>query len=321
MFFSQFRALMSAGMSVSEAMRSVGSRTGNRELATAAMEMAEEAMEGRPMSTVIRKYSAAFRPMTLAVIEAGEESGQLELTAERLAKYFDRAFELEQMYRWQTFYPKILLIALVLIPTAPTLVWGTFAEWLSLVLSRSVPLLVGIAIVWYGLRALMQIPPLRRVLDGVKLSIPWFGSLSRRLATARWARALSTLLAAGVPVHRALVGAAAASGNGAIEEGLVKEAEAVLHGRTVAEVLYASKMLPPMATDMISTAERAGSYEDALDRIADYYESETDVGGKQTALAVGTLVLLIVMIAIAVYVIKFYAQYFNSMGNMLGGAT
>jgi type II secretory pathway component PulF len=318
LFFSSLRVLMSAGMGVSEAMRTLSHRTRNRILSQAAAEMAEEAVQGRPMSTVMRKYPAAFPQVALAVLEAGEESGLIEQTAERLAAYFDRTFQLEQTYRWHTFYPKLLLIALILIPTVPVLVLGSFGAWVSILLSRSLPILVAATVLWYGWRFVARVPGLKRALDGIKLAIPWFGSLSRRLSAARWARALSMLLSAGVPVHRSLVTAASACGNAAMEEALAREAEGVLHGKALGDVLAASGQIPGMAIDMISTAERSGSIEGALDKIADYYESETDIGGKQTAMAVGLLFYLLVALAIAIVVIGFWSGYFNQYTSLLG---
>ena len=318
LFFSSLKALMSAGMGVTEAMSTLSKRTRNRILAHAAAEMAQEAIRGRPMTSVMHKYPAAFTPTALAVMEAGEESGLLEQTAGRLSTYFDKAFEIEQAYRWHTFYPKILLIALVLIPTVPTLVLGSFSSWVSLVLTRSLPLLLGLAIAWYGWRLLVQIPPIKRALDSIKLRLPWFGSLSRRISTGRWARALAMLLAAGVPVHRAMLAAASATDNAAMEEALVREAEGVMHGRTMSEVLAATRHIPDMALDMIGTAERAGSVEDALEKVADYYESETDVGGKQTAMAAGIFFYLLVAVAIAGVVIAFWSSYFNQYADVLG---
>jgi type II secretory pathway component PulF len=319
MFYSSLKALMSSGMNVSEAMGSLAKRTQNHTLRAAAAEMAEEAVRGRPMSGVMRRYPAAFPAVALAVMEAGEQSGLIELTADRLAKYYDRAFELEQMYRWQTFYPKILLIALIVIPTVPVLVMGTFAQWISLVLSRSLPLLLAALALWYGGRLLLRVPQIKRAFDSIKLAIPWFGSLSRRMSTARWARALAMLLAAGVPVHRAMVAAASATGNGAMEEALVREAEGVLHGKTVAEAVAASRHIPEMALDMLATAERAGSVEDALEKVADYYESETDVGGKQTAVALGVVLYLLVALAIGIFVISFWKGYFGQFTELLSG--
>jgi type IV pilus assembly protein PilC len=317
LFFSSLRALLSSGMNVSEAMGTLSKRTGNQMLAHIAGEMAEEAIRGRPMTSVMRKYPSAFTPAAMAVMEAGEQSGLIEQTAHRLSQYYDKAFETEQAYRWNTFYPKILLIALILIPTAPTLVLGSVSAWLHLVLTRSVPLLLGVAVAWYGWRMLMQLPPLKRALDSIKIRLPWFGSLSRRISTARWARALSMLLSAGVPVHRALVAAASATGNAAMEEALVREAEGVMHGQTVGETLAATRQLPDMAIDMLSTAERAGSIADALEKVADYYESETDVGGKQTAVAVGILFYLLVAIAIGFVVISFWSGYFSQYNELL----
>jgi type II secretory pathway component PulF len=163
----------------------------------------------------------------------------------------------------------------------------------------------------------LRIPLLRHILDGAKLMLPWFGSLARRIATARWARALSMLLAAGVPVHQALVAAASATGNRAMEKSLVREAEGVLHGRTVSEAVKASRQVPEMALDMLATAERSGSVEGALDKVAEYYESEADVGGKQTAVAMGMLLYLIVALVIAVMVIRFWSGYFAGYGDLL----
>lgn len=313
-FFASLSALLSAGMNMSEALMTLSQRTRNGTLRRAAQEMAEAAVEGRPMSSVVDKYPSAFSPATIAAIEAGEESGLIDQMAGRLAKYFDRVFELEQIYRWQTFYPKVLVIAAIIIPTVPVLVIKGFDPWINLVLTRGLPVLLGIAALWYGWRMLMQVPPVRYVIDRIKLLIPWFGSLSRRVATARWARALAMLSAAGVPVHRALVAAASASGNRAMEEALVHESAGVLRGRTLAEVVRDSREIPAMAVDMLATAERAGSIEGALEKVAEYYESETEVGGKQTALALAVLAYLIVAGIIAFMVITFWQGYFQDLG-------
>jgi type II secretory pathway component PulF len=316
-FFASLRALLSAGMNISEAMGRLSGRTRTRALARAAREMEEAAVRGRPMTHVMRRYPAAFNEATLAVMEAGEQSGLLEQTAGRLAGYFDRVFELEQTYRWQTFYPKVLLVALVLIPSAQVLVLQGFRPWLQYVLAIAIPALFALAVLWYGGRLLFRIPPIRKAWDGLKIMIPWFGSLSRRMATARWARALSMLLGAGVPVHRSLVAAASASGNAAMEAALEREAAGVFEGKTVGEVVAASGQIPDMALDMLTTSERTGSFEGALDKVADYYESETDVGGKQTAIAVGLVIYLIVAGIIAFMVISFWGGYVAGYGSFM----
>ncbi len=316
-FFTSLRVLLATGMNLSQAMRVLSQQTSNPTLKRAAQEMSEEAARGRPMSSVLGRYPSAFNPTSAAVVEAGEASGMIELTADRLAKYYDRIFQLEQSYRWQTFYPKLLLAALILIPTAKTLFFGGLSAWLVLVLTRSLPLLVAITLLWYGWRALRTVGPISEAIDAVKLYVPWFGSLARRMATARWARALEMLATAGVPVHQALVAAAAASGNKAMEASLVREAQGVLSGRSLLEVVAMSRAVPPLAVELLAAAEQTGSYEGVLEKIAEYYESETEVGGKQTAVVVGTGFYLIVALLIAIVVISFWRGYFASIGAYL----
>jgi type IV pilus assembly protein PilC len=317
-FFLSLKVMLSAGMTMAEAMTTLVRQTRNATLQRAAREIAEAAIRGVPMSRVARKYPSAFGPATLAALEAAEESGMTEIIADRLSKYYDRVFQLEMTYRWQTFYPKLLLIAIIIIPTAQTLFFHGFNAWLSVVLARALPLLAAITCLWYGWRLLLQLPGISIGLDRMKLIIPWFGSLARRMATARWARALSMLSAAGVPVHRALVAAAAASGNKAMESALVREAQGVLRGRSLSEVIRSSREIPESAVDLIAVSERAGSIESALDKIADYYESETDVGGKQTAMTVGLLLYLILAAIIGFIVISFYGNYFAGITKALG---
>ncbi len=302
-FFTSLRVLTSAGMTVAEAMAHLSRQTRNHTLRRVALEAAEAATRGKPMSTVLKRFPGAFNKATLAAVEAAEQSGMLEQVADLLAKYYDRTYQLEMTYRWQTFYPKILLICAILIPTLKTLILGSFDAWIRLVWARSVPVLLLIAGLWYGWRALVKLPGFGKAIDGIKILIPWFGSLSRRISTARWARSLSMLLGAGVPIHQAMVAAAAATGNKAMEASLVREAEGVLRGRSLSEVIRSSREIPAGAVDLITVAERSGSIESALDKVAEYYETETEVGGKQTAVAVGVLSYLIIAAIIAFIVI------------------
>jgi len=81
--------------------------------------------------------------------------------------------------------------------------------------------------------------------------------------------------------------------------------------------VVASRVVPPMAVDLLSAAEKSGSVEDALDKVAEYYESETEVGGKQTAVAVGTGIYLLIAALIAGVVIKFWLGYFRGLEQFM----
>jgi len=317
-FFSSMRVMFSAGFNIVDMGHTLAQQTMHPMLRRAALDMAAAAQEGRPMSSIMRRYPAVFDQAAIAMIEAAEHSGMLERTAEQLTGYYDRMFQLHQMYRSQTFYPKILLVCLLTIPHAVTLVMGGIGAFLTIVAATGVPLLLGIGAAWYGYRAARRVKDLREFFDLVKLSLPWFGSLVRRTATARWGRSLAMLIRAGVPVHQALLAAAATSGNSEVERSLVRAAAGVQKGEQLSDVFARIPYLPRMAKDMIATAEKAGSVEDALEKIAMYYESETEVGGKQTALVIGVLLFLVMAIIIGFIVIRFWAGYFAGVTHALG---
>jgi type II secretory pathway component PulF len=317
-FFSSMRVMFSAGINVMDMGSILSEQTMHPMLKQAAQDISEAARDGRPMSTVLRKYPACFDAAAVAMIEAGEQSGNMEKVAEALTQYYDRIFELQQMYRGQTFYPKLLLIAILTLPNIVTLIFGGVRAWLSLVLGAGVPILLVIAGLWYGYRVARRIKSFREFMDLIKLSLPWFGSLARRQATARWARAFAMLMKAGVPIHQALLASAATCGNAELELSLVQAAHGVQRGRQLAEVLAGIRQIPRMMKDMIYTAEKAGVVEQALDKAADYYESETEVGGKQTALTIGVLLLVIAGIIVGAIVVNFWGGYFAGLSRMLG---
>jgi type IV pilus assembly protein PilC len=321
-YFQSIKVMLSAGMNIMDLSSTLAKQTNNPMLQRAALEIAEAARDGRPMSSVMRRYPSAFDPAAIAVVEAGEQSGMMEMVMQRLAEYYDRLFSLQQSYRSHTFYSKILFIAAILIPALGNLVQaflagGSGAGVLVGVLRSFAAVLIPLGLIWYGYRAVRQRGNVRWAIDRVKLSTPWFGSLARRLMTARWARALAMMLAAGVPVQRALQAAALAGGNAVLEEDMGRAARMTEQGRSMAEAIATVPYIPRMAQDMVATAERAGAVESALDKIADYYESETEVGGKQTAQVVGVLIYAIIAAVIAYIVIKFWGGYFAGIGHML----
>ncbi len=308
-FFSSMKVMFAAGFNVLDMGYTLAQQTMHPMLKRAAMDMADAAREGRPMSSIMRKYPAAFDAASIAMIEAAEHSGMLEKTAEMLTQYYDRLFHLQQMYKSQTFYPKVLLVCAIFIPNTVTLVMSGFVPWLHVILAAGVPIVLGITAAWYGYRAARRVKQVRETMDVVKLSIPWFGSLARRGATARWSRALAMLIRAGVPLHQAILAAAATSGNSEVERSLKEAASGVQKGEQLAEVFARLRYMPKMAKDMVATAERAGSTEEALDKIADYYESETEVSGKQTAIVAGVLIFLLIALYIGHIVVDFWKGY------------
>ncbi len=313
LFFSSFAAMLAAGMSLHEASSNLGERAHGGTLRKAARAMAEAALHGKPISSITRRYPAAFSSFVIAMLETGEASGKLEGAMRQMADYFQRTHELEMIFRFETFYPKLLVVAVILIPTLPTLVLKGTDVWLKEAYSRTLPVAMGIIALWYGWRLFTRAGIVRRGMDRLKLSLPFIGSIVRRAAVAKWCRAMAMLYGAGVPLHLALQAAGSASGNTALAARTQALAPRVLSGEPVSSIMEESGDFPDLAINMMVTGERSGSVEASLTKVAEYCESETQTASKQSAILIGVVFYLAVAAVIGYMYITAVAGYVNDI--------
>ena len=309
LYFSSFASTINAGMGMYEAAVHLSERAVSGVLRAASKEMAEAALKGQPITTVAPRYPAAFPPFVVSMLEAGDKAGMLDQAMRQLAEYYKHAHELEQLAKFESFYIKILIFALIFVPTLPTLVMGSFEAWLPMILGRLLWVLLGFGVVWYGWRLAMRVGFLRHVVDRIKLCIPFIGSIVRRGAVAKWCRAMSMLYAAGVPVHTALLAAGESSGNMALAASTSAYASRALAGDSISSIMAASGDFPAMAMDLMVTGERSGDVESSLAKVAEYYEEETKTAGKQGVILVVFFAYAIVMAIFAYYIVTGFSNY------------
>jgi len=312
-WYRSLQFLLGAGMNVVEAAHSLSGKGGNATLRAVSREIAQEAAEGKPLASVLARHPAVFPDFACAVMEAGQETGMLQQSAQRMADYYDQLYELQQAYRVQTFYPKVLLLAYLAIPILPTLVLSGFEAYLSELVARAWHLALALVCLWLGWRVLTQFSWFRRGFDRFKLSLPWFGGVARRMALARWARSLSSLLNAGVPLGRSIEAASAACGNAAIQDAVMAKASGTLQGKPVSQVMAESGEFPDAMIGMVATGERSGESAQMLERAAAYYEIEAQSASKQSAIGVGLAFYLLIALVIATYVVHFWTGYFGGI--------
>lgn len=311
--------LLGAGMNLHEAAQTLAERTHNRTLRQVTREIGEQALRGEPMSPVLDRYPAVFPLYTKALVQTGEETGLLNQTLEQLATFHDQIYELQMAFRLETFYPKIVLFFLVVIPPIIPAVAGSGAaghlvfDWhvyLSFLVSKVGPWILALIGFWFLWRFLMYIPPIRRGWDRLKLIIPGIGGIVRRTSLVRWARSMAMLLRAGVPLRRGLEASASATGNQAMASSISTQLPEVISGASLSEVMAKSRSFPDQAIDMVMTGERSGNIDKMLDKMADYYEAEAAVASKQTAMVTGVAFYLVVALMVAIVVIGFYVNVY-----------
>ncbi len=312
-FYRQFATMITAGMSLYQALNSLSSRAPTRRLSRIARDAARTVEGGGRLSDAFARYPAMFPELHISLIRAGEAGGSIDRTLERLADYTEREYKIRQRMRMMTFYPKILVLAVIFIPAFPTLVLeGTNAFW-NATLPVLINLLTWIAVIWVGYRLLYQIPAFRYGIDVFKLGTPLVGSVVKMLALSKFYRAFASLHSAGASPSQAISNAARACGNWYITRSLMKAVPVVEMGRTFTEAMERTMIMPRMTLDMLATGEASGAVSDMVEKVADYSENEAEVRIHQLTMASGALLLLGICIYIGMTIIGSYLQHYKDI--------
>ncbi|WP_457098205.1 type II secretion system F family protein, partial [Microbacterium sp. P5_E9] len=175
--------------------------------------------------------------------------------------------------------------------------------------------IVVIAVMFWW-RANKNTEQMRRVIDPIKLKLPIFGKLSTKIAVARFARNLSMMLNAGVPIIQALSITGQASNNWKIEQAVREIQESIRQGKSFAAPLAKAAVFPPLVPQMVSVGEESGTLVDMLASIADFYEDEVETATTQLSSTIEPILIVGVGIIIGGMVISLYLPIFTLYGDL-----
>ncbi len=318
-FYRQLATAVRAGIPIHRALISVAENTGKPRLRRVVQAVVNDLMQGKTLAKAMRQHPHVFDELQVALIQAGEEGGLLDNMLERLADYLERDYRLRLKIRAGTFYPKVLLVAGIFIPKIPILVvGGGLVPYLRETVGWAGPILLAVLAVVAVFRIALQMEPVREAYDSLKLMVPGIGGLVRQLAMARFSRALAALFSAGVPLQRAISISALAADNAYLTKRLRTAVTAVEHGQSLSSAFRQTGVMPPLVLDMLSTGESTGSVDAMMDKVAEYYEQETDVKSHQAVIALSVGVYLLIALWIASMIIGFWQGYASGGGAFLG---
>lgn len=327
LFFRQFAAMLAAGVPIYQALDTLSQQhTGNARLRRTLASIRDSILAGERLADAFDKHPAVFSPIIRAMIRVGEAGGALEQVLRQIATYLENELELRRLISRVTFYPKLVLFFAIVIPNlipalitlvgapggAPvgTVLWGiamTFAK-----------ILLVIFVIWALFRLAMQAQGFRYAWGLFTVSLPWIGFTVRQLALARFARALSALYGAGLPLSQAVHYAAAATGNEYLHRRIEPAGAKLEAGHRITDAFASTGVFPPMVMDMVSTGENTGELGFMMDKVAEYYEEEGKLRAHQAGHVLGVVVYLAVAIYVAIIVIQFYAGYFSAIFGAAG---
>lgn len=313
-FYRELATCIGSGMTIIQALNTLESTTGNPALRSALRGMLPNIERGQRLSENMRHFPAVFSALAVAIIAAGEESGRLEEMLGVLADYAEHDLELSRMLRRETFYPKILLLALCTIVPIGLLIAnainpGMFGFGALIPIGILVATGGLIAIGYYLVKAYRGSAQGRLAVDRTKLAIPIFGKVSQQIAMSRFCRALASLYSAGVGLPEAMTRAAEATDNAALEQVIKAGIPEVQAGGKLSDVLSRSRLIPSLVLSMLRTGEQTGNLDQTLNKVADYYDDETKTKIHQLGTTIVPICVILAAIVVAVIMAYFYLSY------------
>jgi len=334
-FTRQFSVMIDAGLPLVQCLEILGSQQENKTFAKVLQQTRMDVEGGASLADAMRKQPKAFDDLFTNMIAAGEAGGILDTILKRLATYIEKNVKLKAQVKGAMVYPvSVITIAGVVIgvilwkviPTFAAMFAGLNAELplptrfvisLSNWLVRLLPfLVVGSVLLVVAFKRYYATHSGRRVVDGVVLKAPIFGTLMRKIAVARFCRTLSTLISSGVPILDGLEITARTAGNAIVEDAIISVRKGVEGGLTVAQPLKESGVFPPMVVQMIGVGEQTGALDAMLSKIADFYEEEVDQAVANLLTLMEPVMILFLGVSVGGIIIAMYLPLFDLISKL-----
>ena len=296
-FTRQLAQLTSAGLPLLSGLTVLARQEKNQTLKRVLGELAEVIEGGGTFSEGLAQHPKVFNKLFVSMVKAGELGGVLEVVLDRLAQFMEKAMRIKGKVKAAMFYPiavlvvAVVIMAILLIFVIPKFkdVFGDLTgedglpEFTEIVLSISDTVknnafgtFTAIFAFFLTLSMLAKTKYGRFVLDKLALFFPIVGPVVEKVAIARFARTLGTLINSGVPILQALNIVKDTSGNTVVAQAVQDVHDSVKEGETIVAPLEASRVFPPMVISMVDVGEKTGDMPQMLEKIADTYDEEVD---------------------------------------------
>ncbi|AHE99261.1 type II secretion system F family protein [Thioalkalivibrio paradoxus] len=329
-FLRQMTTMLSSGVPLVQAFDIVGRGHENPTMSALIMDLKSSVEGGETFAAALAKHPRHFDDLVTNLVEAGEQSGTLETLLDKVATYKEKTESLKAKIKKAMFYPAaVIVVAIVVtaillifvVPQFEALFVGFGADlpaFTRMVVNLSefvqawwwaiLAAMVAIGFVFVQLRR--RSPRFSRFVDLAVLRIPAIGPILRKAAVARFARTLSTMFAAGVPLVEALRSVAGATGNALYAEATERMREETAAGAQLQWSMRNTNVFPNMVVQMVAIGEESGSLDSMLAKVADFYEEEVDNAVDSLSSLLEPLIMVVLGVLIGGLVIAMYLPIF-----------
>lgn len=329
-FSRQLATMIDAGIPLVQCLSILAEQIDNPSLRNVVAAVRHDIVGGINFCDALTKHSAVFSPLFINMARAGEASGMLSVTLDRLAAYLEKTASINRKIKSSLMYPAvvvtiaILITSVLLLKIVPTFkgIFDTLGGDLPLptkvlifasdLLRRYFLFVLAVLVLAaIGFKRYIKTERGQYYFDKQKLKVPVLGELLRKVALAKFSRTFSTLVKSGVPVLNALDIVAVTCGNKVVEEAIIACRNSVREGETIYKPLSRSGVFPPMVCRMVSVGEQTGQLEKMLSKIADFYDEQVDAAVSALTSMIEPIIIVFLGVVIGGIVVALFMPIFK----------
>jgi type II secretory pathway component PulF len=334
-FSRQFSVLISAGVTLVQALRVLGEQIENIKFKMIITEIADDVDGGTRLSEALDKHKKIFSNFFISVIKSGETSGKLDEVLNYLADEMEKDYDLNRKIKGAMIYPAFIILVMsavgvlmmvFIIPKLTEMLKQSGGE-----LPMATKVLMGLSdfliSYWYILIAIIgglvfgykfaaRTPNGKLIIDTVALRLPVFGGLFQKIYLVRFCRSMQTLILGGINISQALSIAGDIVTNDVYKNIIMRTKKEVEDGNSIATVFYESKEVPKMVAQMLRIGEKSGKLDLVLSRVTEFYTREINATVDNLVSLLEPLVLVVMGIGVAAMVAAVIMPMYNMAGAM-----
>ena len=330
-FFRQLATMMSAGVPLVQAFEIIGRGHENAGMQELILNIKAEVESGTSLAESLAKHPLYFDELVICLVAAGEQAGVLETLLDKIATYKEKTEYLKAKIKKAMFYPAAVIVvafivtAILLIFVVPQFeaLFSNFGADLPAFTRVVVNLSEFMQAYWWLVVGIIggavfgfqqgkkRSRKFGRILDRMVLKMPIVGPIMHKAAIARYARTLSTMFAAGVPLVEALQSVAGATGNVVYSDAVLMIKDSVATGQQLTFAMNQTGLFPNMVEQMVAIGEESGALDSMLSKVADFYEQEVDDAVDALTSLLEPLIMSVLGVLIGGLVVAMYLPIFK----------
>lgn len=329
-FTRQLATLIDAGLPILRSLHILQEQVESQIFKDKIGQIAKDIESGGSLSDALAKHPKVFDSLYVNMVRAGEIGGVLEAVLNKIAEFLEKRQIIIGKVKSAMMYPLIVMILAISIVTFILLViipkfkdifdqLGAELPFLTqllvdlsyIIANRTIWVILAIAAVWFIFKKINQTKEGKYFFDRLKLRLPVFGDLFRKIAITRFASTLATLITSGVPILQALDIVRETSGNEVLTRAMDTVYNSVKDGETIHEPLSKCKVFPPLVVHMVAVGEETGAIDQMLIKVAEAYEREVDDTVNALTSIIEPVLIVFLGAIVGVIVVALYLPLFN----------